>query len=95
MGLFRKNNEDPNPTTRSVQLMTSGIYRYTRNPMYLALILFQIGIGVSLSFIHISLMSILTMILLHYFVVIREEIYLKKIFGQEYDIYASASRRWI
>ena len=95
VGLFRKNNEDPNPTTRSVQLMTSGIYRYTRNPMYLALILFQIGIGVSLSFIHISLMSILTMILLHYFVVIREEIYLKKIFGQEYDIYASASRRWI
>ena len=95
VGLFRKNNEDPNPTTRSVHLITSGIYRYTRNPMYLALTLFQIGVGVSLSFIHISLLSILTIILLHYLVVIREEIYLKKIFGHEYDVYISASRRWI
>ena len=49
--------------------------------MYLALTLFQIGVGVSLSFIHISLMSILTIILLHYLVVIREENYLKKPLG--------------
>ena len=95
VGLFRKNNEDPNPTTRSTQLITTGIYRYIRNPMYLALTLFQIGVGVSLSFIHISLMSILTIILLHYLVVIREENYLKKTFGHVYDNYILTSRRWI
>ena len=93
--LFRKNNEDPNPTTKSIRLITTGIYRYIRNPMYLALILFQIGVGVSLSFIHISLMSILTVILLHYLVIIKEEMYLKKTFGYEYENYISNSRRWI
>ena len=95
VNLFRKNNEDPNPTTKSIRLITTGIYRYIRNPMYLALILFQIGVGVSLSFIHISLMSILTVILLHYLVIIKEEMYLKKTFGYEYENYISTSRRWI
>ena len=95
VGLFRRNEEDPNPTTQSNKLITSGIYKYIRNPMYLALVILQIGLGISLSFLHISLMSIFTIITLHYFVIKREETYLKKLFGVDYESYKAKSRRWI
>ena len=95
VGLFRKNNEDPNPTTRSDKLITQGIYQYTRNPMYLALVIFQISMGMLLSFVHITLMAIFTLIILHYFVIKREEAYLKIIFGDTYEKYKKKSRRWI
>tara|TARA_Y100000813_G_C23874717_1_gene217433 strand:- start:19 stop:459 length:441 start_codon:yes stop_codon:yes gene_type:complete len=95
VGLFRQNTEDPNPTTQSNKLITTGIYKYIRNPMYLALVLFQIGLGISLSFLHISIMSIFTAITLHYFVIKREETYLKKSFGANYESYKTKSRRWI
>lgn len=95
VGLFRQNEEDPNPTTQSNKLITIGIYRYIRNPMYLALVIFQIGLGVSLSFLHISLMSVFTAITLHHFIIKREEAYLRKIFGDDYENYKARSRRWI
>ena len=95
VGLFRQNEEDPNPTTQSNKLITSGIYKYIRNPMYLALVILQIGLGISLSFLHISLMSIFTAIALHYFIIKREETYLRNLFGGEYENYKAKSRRWI
>ena len=95
VGLFRQNTEDPNPTTQSNKLITTGIYKYIRNPMYLALVLFQIGLGISLSFLHISIISIFTAITLHYFVIKREETYLKNSFGADYESYNTKSRRWI
>ena len=95
VGLFRQNTEDPNPITQTNKLITTGIYKYIRNPMYLALVIFQIGLGISLSFLHISLMSIFTIITLHYFVIKREETYLKKLFGVDYESYITKSKRWI
>ena len=95
VGLFRQNEEDPNPTTQSNKLITSGIYKYIRNPMYLALVILQIGLGISLSFLHISLMSIFTAIALHYFIIKREETYLRNLFGVQYESYKAKSRRWI
>ena len=95
VGLFRQNEEDPNPTTQSNKLITIGIYKYIRNPMYLSLVIFQIGLGVSLSFLHISLMSVFTVITLHHFIIKREETYLRKIFGDDYENYKARSRRWI
>ncbi len=95
VGLFRQNEEDPNPTTQSNKLITIGIYKYSRNPMYLALVIFQIGLGISLSFLHISIMSIFTAITLHYFIIKREEAYLRKVFGDDYKNYKARSRRWI
>ena len=95
VGLFRQNTEDPNPITQTNRLITTGIYKYSRNPMYLALVIFQIGLGISLSFLHISLMSIFTAIVLHYFIIKREETYLKNLFGADYESYKAKSRRWI
>jgi protein-S-isoprenylcysteine O-methyltransferase Ste14 len=92
---FKKHQEDPNPTTKSNILITSGIFKYIRNPMYLALTLLQFGLGASLSFIHISLMSFVTIVLLHYFVVKKEEKYLTDKFGSSYTTYLNSTRRWL
>ena len=92
---FKKHQEDPNPTTESNILITSGIFKYIRNPMYLALTLFQFGIGATLSFIHISLMSFVTIVLLHYFVVRKEENYLTDKFGRSYITYINNTKRWL
>ena len=92
---FTNYKEDPNPTTKSDVLITSGIFKYIRNPMYLALTLFQFGVGASLSFIHISLMSFITIVLLHYLIVKREEEYLKAKFGIHYTKYLNKTRRWL
>ena len=92
---FKNNREDPNPTTESNILITSGIFKYIRNPMYLALTLFQFGIGASLSFIHICLMSFVTIVLLNYFVVKKEEKYLIDRFGSSYITYLNSTRRWL
>ena len=92
---FKNHQEDPNPTTESNILITTGIFKYIRNPMYLALTLFQFGIGATLSFIHISLMSFVTIVLLHYFVVKKEEKYLKEKFGSSYTTYLNNTKRWL
>ena len=95
MQSFKNHQEDPNPTTESNILITSGIFKYIRNPMYLALTLFQFGIGATLSFIHISLMSFVTIVLLHYFVVRKEENYLTDKFGSSYITYINNTKRWL
>ncbi len=92
---FNNYQEDPNPTTKSNVLITSGIFKYSRNPMYLALTLFQFGVGASLSFIHVCLMSFVTIVLLHYFVVKKEEQYLTNRFGNSYTTYLDNTSRWL
>jgi protein-S-isoprenylcysteine O-methyltransferase Ste14 len=93
--LFKENKEDPNPTTTSNKLIINGIFKYIRNPMYLSLICFQLGIGALLSFIHISLFSLLTLFILHFYIIKNEETYLRHKFGKQYDLYMGTSRRWI
>src|SRR5262249_39173774 len=80
------------PTTAIVKF---GPYRLSRNPIYLAFSLFQIGIAFSLNDAWI-LITLLPAILLMSFVVIpREERYLETRFGQEYTKYKASVRRWL
>tara|TARA_X000000368_G_C22885604_1_gene647287 strand:+ start:100 stop:441 length:342 start_codon:yes stop_codon:yes gene_type:complete len=92
---FRKVNEDPIPTSSTTLIIQNGIYQYTRNPMYLAMLLLQLGIGMSLSMIHIILLIPLTFIILNYYVIVPEEEYLKIKFNDRYLKYNKKVRRWI
>ncbi len=92
---FKSHQEDPNPITKSNKLITVGIFKYIRNPMYLSLILFQLGVGSLLSFLHISFFSLFTLFILHFFIIKKEETYLRNKFGKQYVIYTQTSRRWI
>ena len=92
---FSTVNEDPIPTTSTEIIIFKSIYKYSRNPMYLAMLIIQIGIGMVLSMIHITFLTILTYVVLKYYVIVPEEEYLEKKFGEEYTIYKNSVRRWI
>ena len=92
---FNGNSEDPIPTTPSTIIIKSNVYKFTRNPMYLGLIILQIGIGMSLSYVHIILFSILTFIIFRNYVIIPEEVYLEEKFKENYLDYKKNVHRWI
>jgi protein-S-isoprenylcysteine O-methyltransferase Ste14 len=85
----------PNPHRPSTVLVLSGNYRFTRNPMYIGLTLMFAGL---LTFFEISwglLFVPLVVWLITIWVIVPEEKYLEKKFGDEYLLYKSKVRRWI
>ena len=92
---FTNIEEDPNPATSSKSIIAVGIYNWTRNPMYLGLVIFQFGLGCALLHGVIITFSLLTLIIFNYFVVKREEEYLERKFGDTYLVYKKKVRRWL
>jgi protein-S-isoprenylcysteine O-methyltransferase Ste14 len=84
------------PTNRpTTALVTDGPYRYSRNPIYIALFLIYAGIGAAADNLWILALGILLFPILRYGVVAREERYLERKFGQAYLDYKAAVRRWL
>ena len=77
------------------KLVTSGIYKYSRNPMYLGMIL----IIISTSIFYLNYYSVVTPFIFYFWInrfqIKREEIFLEKKFGKQYVSYKSKTRRWI
>jgi protein-S-isoprenylcysteine O-methyltransferase Ste14 len=80
------------PTTA---IVTTGIYRYTRNPMYLGMALIYAGLSLFADSV-IALAGLpMALMVMRYGVIAREERYLEGKFGAEYREYKSAVRRWL
>ena len=80
------------PTSR---IVTSGPFRFSRNPMYLSLVLLGLGLAVLLTSVWLLLSSAVVLIFLDRLAVRPEEAYLAGKFGQAYAIYSAKVRRWI
>lgn len=80
------------PTTK---LMTRGVYRYSRNPIYLAFCIATLGAGLLFNSWWVIAAIIPLVYLLQRLVIAREESYLEQKFGQEYRAYRDSVRRWI
>ncbi len=91
----RRNGNDPDPRQADVTVMTRGIYRRTRNPIYVGYILVQAGIGIWADSWWVLGMLIPAFLVIRYGVVAREEAYLEAKFGQTYTAYKKSVRRWI
>ena len=92
---FIKNKNPINPAGSTQLIITSGIYRYTRNPMYVAFALMYIGISILTNAWCSLLMLLPLLILVQKGIIEREEKYLTRKFGAEYLAYKSKVRRWI
>ena len=90
-----KTTIDPIEFKKVNKLVTSGIYKYSRNPMYLGLLL----IVISSSILYLNIYSVSTPIFFYYWInrfqIQREEIFLTEKFGKEYLSYKTKTRRWI
>ena len=92
MSQLHQPTEPGKPTT---YIITIGIFAVSRNPMYLGLVLFFVGLGVFFNTIWLLLLVIPVIILIHYVLIIPEERYLATKFGDEYEHYRQSVRRWI
>lgn len=80
------------PTTA---LVTTGPFAHSRNPIYVAFLLGQAGIGLLLQWPWAVLLVPLTWLVLHHRVVRKEEHYLAEKFTAAYDAYRRRVRRWL
>lgn len=80
------------PTTA---LVTKGPYRYSRNPIYIALALLYAGIAVVAGLWWSLPLLVPVLVVLHWGVVLREERYLENRFGDAYRAYKSRTRRYL
>jgi len=94
---FRRARTTLNPLKpeKSSALVTSGIYRYTRNPMYLGLLLVLFGWAFFLSNALAFLFLPAFILYMNRFQIEPEERVLASVFGQEFTAYLSKVRRWL
>jgi protein-S-isoprenylcysteine O-methyltransferase Ste14 len=80
---------------RASSLQTTGIYRVSRNPMYVGLALIYLGLSCLIgNWWNIILFPLLFLIIQEY-IIRREEKYLELEFGQQYAEYRKTVRRWL
>ena len=84
----------PTPLPATV-LVIDGIYRFSRNPIYLGLNLNHLGIGVAVDSLWIVGLLVPVLAIMRYGVIGREERYLEGKFGEPYRRYKATVRRWL
>lgn len=88
--------ETPLPTNQPARvLVTTGIHRWTRNPVYLGFLLIYVGIGIATQSAWVLLLALPLVLVIQYGVVMREEAYLERRFGDAYREYKRRVRRWL
>ena len=92
---FRQAGTDVRPDKPDSALITTGPYRYTRNPLYIVLTLAQITVSVWYNNAWVLLMVIPSIVVITQYAIKREERYLEKLFGQDYIEYRQHVRRWL
>lgn len=94
---FRRARTTVNPLKpeRASSLVTSGVYRITRNPMYVALALLLVAWGFYLSAPALLAGSALFVLYVTRFQIQPEERVLRRMFGNEYTSYTQRVRRWL
>ena len=92
---FRKKGTTLDVGTPTTAIITEGAYRYSRNPIYLGMALMHLAIGILIDSVWVVAMVIPAMIVMTYGVIIREESYLTRKFGDEYLGYKARVRRWL
>jgi protein-S-isoprenylcysteine O-methyltransferase Ste14 len=93
--VMKRAGTNVNPAEPALAIVRGGPFRFTRNPMYLALCFLQIALGFFLNdWITLSFVGPLALIL-HYGVILREERYLAAKFGEPYLQLKREVRRWL
>ena len=92
---FKRAGTNIHPGEPALTIARGGPYRFTRNPMYLALCLLQVALGFFLNDWLTILFVVPLFLILHFGVVLREERYLTAKFGEPYLELKRTVRRWL
>jgi protein-S-isoprenylcysteine O-methyltransferase Ste14 len=92
---FRKARTTLDPHGSAKQLVTSGIYRFTRNPIYLGFLLMVIGLPLNSGLYWGIVLAPFYVFMMNRLIIQYEEAYLQRKFGETYTGYRSRVRRWL
>ena len=92
--MFKDHATPHAPFSTPTNLIDKGIFAFSRNPVYLALVLSQCGLGFVFDTVWLMLMAIILLIFLHFFIVLDEEKMLQNRFKEKYECYKERTRRW-
>ena len=90
-----KTTVNPNKASLASSLVIQGVYRYTRNPMYLGLLLTLLAWAMFLANPFAVLWVVVFVLYITRFQIIPEERVLASLFGAEYEAYKGRVRRWV
>ncbi len=95
--LFRKDKTTVNPLSpeQATKLVTDGIFKYSRNPMYLGMALVLGSIAVFFNFMGGIILIALFCAYITKFQIIPEEKAMKDLFSDDFEKYIKVTRRWI
>ena len=85
----------PDPHTPTTTVVTTGIYRFTRNPIYMGFLCVVIGFPLAFGSPWGIFIGAIQILLFNRLIIEREETYLTQKFGQEYLDYKARVRRWL
>ena len=94
-GYFRRLGTAVEPWKPSTVLATGGLYRFSRNPIYLGFAITYVGLAIAMDSVFVLLLLIPCLLVVDRFVIQREERYLAARFGAEYEAYRARVRRWL
>ena len=94
---FRKQKTTVNPLKpkQASSLVTSGIFRFSRNPMYLGMLIILLSLSCKFNLIGGMIISLFFYIFITKFQIIPEEAAMNELFGNEFIVYSNKTRRWI
>jgi len=84
----------PTPVLPARRLVVTGLYRYVRNPMYVAIVSVIVGQGLLFGSGSVLRYAAAVAVGFHVFVLLHEEPSLRRRFGAEYEAYCRGVRRW-
>ena len=85
----------PAPVSPPRRLVATGLYRYVRNPMYLAVVSTIVGQALLFGSLELLAYAALVGVIVHQFVVVYEESKLRATFGDEYEAFCATVPRWL
>jgi len=94
---FRKQKTTVNPLKpkQASSLVTSGIFRFSRNPMYLGMLIILLSISFKFNLLGGIIISLSFFIFITKFQIYPEEEAMNELFGDKFTQYSNTTRRWI
>lgn len=92
---MKRAGTDPRPSRPSTAIVTSGPFRFMRNPMYVGTTSLYAGVSLLANAVWPLVLLVPLLLVLRWGVVSREERYLEAKFGDSYRAYRAQVRRWL
>ncbi len=92
---FRRAGVDERTNTPTAEIVDTGLFAFSRNPIYVGAFIATVGVAVIYNMLWILATLIPFYLVIRYGVVAREEAYLERRFGDAYLAYKARVRRWI